>query len=361
MPPDGISVGMVAAVPHGVEIYKEILDRLPSAILTVTPEFEVVWVNRTGRELIPQAVTGAQLYSVLAEATNEEKLDRLLLRGEKVMFSAGPGLPLLEWLVNGGSLDDGNLILMAWDPMITDEMVQRRATFSMAAAHELRSPLTALIGFAEIFDMERDNLNPAQTEAVSIIRENALYLQTLVNDILDLTSNSFGELTLTLSEVALAEPLRNAVASLREIAETRGQSVTLEIEPELPTIESDARRIRQVIENLLQNASVHNPPATSIRVSAGVRDAGVVIAVEDDGRGIPFDPPELAFGSFRHGGTIDFSQVTGSGIGLTVCKRLVELHRGRISVESSSDGSRFEIWLPLDRSTAMTRSDPGPA
>jgi signal transduction histidine kinase len=359
--PDVTGVGMVAAVPHGAKIYREILNRLPSAILTFTPEFEVVWVNRTSLELIPQAVPGAELYTVLAEAANEEKLDRLLLRGEKVMFSAGPGLPLLEWLVNGGSLDDGNLILMAWDPMITDEMVQRRATFSMAAAHELRSPLTALIGFAEIFDMEGDNLNPAQTEAVSIIRENALYLQTLVNDILDLTSNSFGELRLELSEVELAGPLGEATDSLKENAETRGQSVSLEIEPGLPVIEGDSRRIRQVVQNLLQNASVHNPPGTSIRVSAGVRDSGVVIAVEDDGRGIPFDPPELAFGSFRHGGTIDFSQVTGSGIGLTVCKRLVELHRGRISVESSSAGSRFEVWLPLDRSTAMTRSDPGPA
>jgi signal transduction histidine kinase len=356
-----MGVGMVATVPHGAEIYREILDRLPSALLTFTPEFEIVWVNRTSLELIPQATPGAQLYTALAEAANEEKLDRLLLRGEKVMFSAGEGLPLLEWLVNGGSLDDGNLILMAWDPMITDEMVQRRATFSMAAAHELRSPLTALIGFAEIFDMERDNLNPAQTEAVSIIRENALYLQTLVNDILDLTSNSFGELTLALSRVDLAEPLKEATDSLKENAETRGQTLTLEIEPGLPTIEGDTRRIRQVVQNLLQNASIHNPPGTSIRICAGVEDSGVVIVVEDDGRGIPFDPPELAFGSFRHGGAIDFTPVTGSGIGLTMCKRLVELHRGRISVESSSEGSRFEVWLPLERSTAMTRSDPGPA
>jgi len=352
---------MVAPVPHGVKTYREILDRVPSAILTLTPEFEVVWANRTTGELIPQAVPETQLYEVLSEAANEEKLDRLLLRGEKVMFSAGPGLPLLEWLVNGEDLNDGSMILMAWDPNLTDEMVQRRATFSMAAAHELRSPLTALIGFAEIFDMERDNLNPAQVEAVSIIRDNALYLQTLVNDILDLTSNSFGELTLDLARVEVADPVREATDCLRENAESRDQTISVEIEAGLPAVEVDARRLRQVIQNLVQNASSHNPPGTSIRVSAGIQEGGVAITVEDDGRGIPFDPPELAFASFRHGGAIDFGQMTGSGIGLTVSKRLVELHRGRISVESSPDGSRFEVWLPLDRAGTFTRVPPGPA
>ena len=96
-------------------------------------------------------------------------------------------------------------------------------------------------------------------------------------------------------------------------------------------------------------------------MSAGVRDDGILIAVEDDGRGIPFDPPDLAFSSFRHGGAIDFSRMTGSGVGLTIAKRLVELHRGRISVESSAGGSRFEVWLPLDHAGAITRSLPGPA
>jgi signal transduction histidine kinase len=351
----------VASVSHGAETYREILDRLPSALVTLDSDFDVVWLNRTAGELIPQLSGGANLYRALAGVANEEKLDRLLLRGEKVMFSAGPGLPLLEWLINGERMDDGSLILMAWDPEITDEMVQRRATFSMAAAHELRSPLTALIGFAEIFDMERDNLNPAQVEAVSVIRENAFYLQTLVNDILDLTSNSFGELTLDLAPVDIAVPVCEATDSLRENAESRGQTIAVELDPGLPQVEVDPRRLRQVIQNLVQNASVHNPPGTSIRVSARVRDSGVSITVADDGRGIPFDPPELAFGSFRHGGAIDFGQMTGSGIGLTVVKRLVELHRGRISVESSPAGTRFDIWLPLDRSNAFTRVPPGPA
>jgi signal transduction histidine kinase len=352
---------MVASVLQGAQIYKEILDRLPSAVIMLDGDFRVVWRNRETESLAPQLSAGVSIYEALSAATNEEKLDRLLLRGEKVMFGAGPDLPVLEWLINHEGLSNGGRMLLAWDPAITDEMVQRRATFSMAAAHELRSPLTALIGFAEIFDLERDNLNPAQLEAVSIIRDNALYLQSLVNDILDLTSNSFGELTLDLASAEIASPVREVADSLAENIVSRGQTISVELDPALPEVEIDCRRIRQVLQNLVQNASIHNPSGTRIRVSAETRDNGILIAVEDDGRGIPFDPPELAFGSFRHGGAIDFSQMTGSGIGLTVALRLVELHRGRISVDSSPSGSRFEIWLPLDRNSTLGITPPGPA
>jgi signal transduction histidine kinase len=209
--------------------------------------------------------------------------------------------------------------------------------------------------------MERENLNPAQTEAVSVIRENALYLQTLVNDILDLTSNSFGELTLDLETADVAGPVLEVTDSLGEGIESSGRLISVTIEPGLPEIEFDRRRIRQVVQNLVQNARSHNPAGTAIAVSVQERDGGILVTVEDDGRGIPFDPPELAFGSFRHGGAIDFGQMTGSGVGLTIAKRLVELHRGWISVESSPAGSRFEVWLPLDRANAFTRVPPGPA
>jgi len=83
--------------------------------------------------------------------------------------------------------------------------------------------------------------------------------------------------------------------------------------------------------------------------------------VIDDGPGLPFDPPEDAFSSFRHAGTIDVGEMTGSGIGLTVAKRLTELHRGRISVQSSQDGCRFSVWLPIDRENTLSRFPPGPA
>jgi two-component system OmpR family sensor kinase len=116
-----------------------------------------------------------------------------------------------------------------------------------------------------------------------------------------------------------------------------------------------------VIENLVHNAHIHCPEGTTIEVSCRAGDGGIQVEVSDDGPGLPFDPPEAAFSSFKHAGTIDFGEMTGSGIGLTVAKRLTELHRGRISVDSSPAGCRFTVWLPVDRERALARIPPGPA
>lgn len=349
---------MVSAAPGYLE---EILDNVPSALISMTSEFEVVWRNRATLDLAPMVVPGASLLEVLLPAANPEKIDRMLLRGEKVMFRADPELPLLEWLVAEHELPGGDLILMAWDPDLTDEMVQRRAAFAMAAAHELRSPLTALIGFAEMLDIDNDNLNPAQVEAASIIRQNSYHLEKLVNDILDLASNSFGELRLELELLDVTDPIREIVDSMSERMAGRGQSIEIDLDPGLPAIEADRHRLRQVIENLVHNAHIHCPDGTRIEVATQAEGDGILIEVSDDGPGLPFDPPEAAFSSFKHAGTINFGEVTGSGIGLTVAKRLTELHRGRISVQSSKDGCRFAVWLPTDRQNALTRVPPGPA
>jgi signal transduction histidine kinase len=345
------------------EILREVMDRQPGAMIVFNRDFEVLWRNRAAVQYVPDAAPGVSLYKALEPCANEEKLDRMLLRTEKVMFPPDPDQPLLEWLVHHEPLSDGSQILMAWDPDITDEMVQRRATFSMAAAHELKSPLTALIGFTEILEMERSNLTPLQEEASEMILKNALYLQSLVNDILDLTSNSFGELKLELAPTDVGEAIRQVTDSLRLKIDDRGQSLTVEIEPGLPEIEADSRRIRQVVQNLVQNAHVHTGAGTAINVTAKTRDdGGLVIAVGDDGPGLPFDRPEDAFTSFRHAGTVSFENMTGSGIGLTVAKRVTELHRGIISVESErGKGTWFEVWLPLDRANTFTRTPPGPA
>jgi signal transduction histidine kinase len=340
----------------------EVMNRQPGAMIAFNPDFEIVWRNRSATEFLPGGTVGSNLYEILGGYTNEEKIDRLLLRGEKVMFAPGSDQPMLEWLVHHEALPNGDEIIMAWDPDLTDELVQRRAMFSMAAAHELKSPITALIGFTEILEIEKGNLTPLQEEAIEMIGTNARYLQTLVNDILDLTSNSFGELKLELGPTDVAEVISQVTESLGLKITERGQKLEVEVESGLPQIEADDRRIRQVVQNLLQNAHVHTPPGTSIKVSATTRHGGIVIAVEDDGPGLPFDRPEDAFASFRHAGTVDLEKMTGSGIGLTVAKRVAELHRGLIMVESEKgEGTKFEVWLPIDRANTFTRVPPGPA
>lgn len=333
-----------------------LLDNVPSALITLDDDRTVLYRNRAGRVLTPMIKPGMDVWDCLRGAISEEKIDRLLLNEDRVIFAAAPDLPLLEWLVSPERLADGSRILMAWDADILDEIVQRRITFVVGASHELRSPMTALLGFAEILHLEADTLSPTQAEAAEVILENARHLHSLIDDILDMTRVSFGELRLYLEKIEVGPIVSGVVETLRPQMDKKDQVVSLTIKPGVPPIEADPSRIRQVALNLIQNANEHSPPGSSIEVSVRCNETDLVFAVADDGDGLPFEDPDEAFAEFERG-TIDTnSRVSGAGIGLTITKGIVELHRGSIAVKSKpGEGTTFEVLLPLDRESARKR------
>ncbi|MGK2955993.1 MAG: sensor histidine kinase [Solirubrobacterales bacterium] len=333
-----------------------LLDNLPSALVTLDDDGTVLYRNQAARNITPTIKPGMNIWDCLRPVINEEKIDRMLIKGERVIFAAGSDVPLLEWLLSEERLDDGSRILMAWDADILDEIVQRRITFVVGASHELRSPMTALLGFAEILNLEAETLSPSQAEAASVILQNAKYLHLLVEDILDLTRNSFGELRLDIEEVDLGPIIAGVVETLRPQVEDKDQTIQARTDPNLPLIEADAHRVRQAVLNLAQNAYEHSPAGSTIGITASTRDQHLVITVSDDGEGLPFDDPNEAFTEFESGATNSNNRVTGSGLGLTITKGIVELHRGSISVDSEEGvGTSFEILLPLNREEARKR------
>ncbi len=330
-----------------------VLDHVPSALITLDDDMTVLYRNRGGETLTPTIEPGRDIWDCLRPIVNEEKIDRMLLREERVVFAARPDLPLLEWLMNPERLPDGSRILMAWDADILDEMVQRRITFVVGASHELRSPLTALLGFAEILNLEADSLSPPQAEAAEVILENAKHLASLVDDILDLTRNSFGELRLDLEEVDIVPIVCSVAETLRPQIEARAQTLEVDNAPDLPVIEADAHRVRQVAVNLLQNAHIHSPEGATLRISTALEGEHLTMTVSDDGGGLPFKDPEEAFLEFERGETDTQKRITGAGIGLTITKGIVDLHRGSIAVNSEEGvGTSFEVSFPLDREKA---------
>lgn len=336
----------------------QVLNHLPSALISLDPDHNVVYRNRSAEKLTPQLVPGANVWEALSPVINVEKIDRMM-RGERALFSAGPGLPVLEWLLGDDLPDDGTVILMAWDASITDEIIQGRVTFIMGASHELRSPLTALLGFAEILELESSTLTPQQAEAAAVIRQNAQHLQTMVEDIVDLSRNSFGELRLDIENIDLVPIIRSVTETLWPQIEAKDQSLAVSIAPDLPRIDADPRRIRQIIQNLVQNAHAHTPAGTAIRIEAWPEGDGVLIEVGDDGPGLPFEEADEAFSSFRRGAKDGDSSITGSGIGLTITRQLAVLHRGWIKVRSDAgEGTSFDVWLPTDRESARATIAP---
>lgn len=345
----------------GPDFLAAILGSLTAGVIALDEDFTVTWRSRAAREMAPEVEPGLGLYEALAPFAHEQKIDRLLLRREMVTISFGPDRRDIEWLNCREPLAGGGWVLMLWPSRWTDQLNDRRVDFTMAASHELRTPMTVLLGFAELLRMDSEGLSPGQVEAVEMIEQTARHLRTLVDDIFDLTKNSFGELRLALREIDVGKVVGAVADALQPQVEERGQALEVEIAPDLPATMADPARIRQITSNLIGNASVHNQAGTKIAVRLEAVADGVELTIEDDGAGIGFDDPDDAFHSFSRGKAAIDGDLAGSGIGLSVAKRMVELHRGRLELETApGEGTRFTVWLPRDRAEALVPGEPGP-
>jgi signal transduction histidine kinase len=220
--------------------------------------------------------------------------------------------------------------------------------FVLTASHELRSPLTSVQGFAELLMLERESLTPRQVETVEVILDNSRHLVRLLNDLLDLARSDAGRLVIRPQPTEVAPLIEDAVKLMRAQTDASDQTLTMSLDPELPPIEAEADRIRQVLVNLLTNAHEYSPEGASIAVMARVAGAEVEIAVSDNGPGIPPDQLEHIFERFVRGEAGLTQRVGGTGLGLPISKSLVELHGGRLEVDSTLGvGSTFSFRLPL--------------
>jgi two-component system sensor histidine kinase BaeS len=229
-----------------------------------------------------------------------------------------------------------------------DRLDRLKDEFVLTASHELRSPLTSVQGFAELLMLERNSLTPKQVETVEIILDNCRHLVRLLNDLLDLARSDAGRLAVTPKPTEVAMLIDDAVRTMRGQTEGADQILTQQVDPGLPLIEAEADRIRQILVNLLTNAHEYSPEGASIEVTARVVDADVEIAVTDNGPGIPESQLEHIFERFVRGDAGLTQRVGGTGLGLAISKSLVELHGGRLEVESTVGvGSTFSFRLPI--------------
>jgi signal transduction histidine kinase len=228
-----------------------------------------------------------------------------------------------------------------------DQLDRMKDEFVLTASHELRSPLTSVQGFAELLLLEREKLSPKQAETVEVILDNTRHLVRLLNDLLDLARSDAGRLTIRPEPTAARRLIEEAVRTMRAQFDARRQELSLETEDDLPQIEADRDRIRQVLVNLLTNANEYCPQGAHIEVKARRAGAEVEIDVIDDGPGIPTQQLEHIFERFTRGDAGETQRVGGTGLGLAISKSLVELHGGTIAAESApGSGSTFYIRLP---------------
>jgi signal transduction histidine kinase len=229
---------------------------------------------------------------------------------------------------------------------------RHKSDFLATMSHELRTPLNAIIGFSEVLNEQMfGELNERQLAYVNDVLGAGRHLLSLINDVLDLAKIEAGRLDLELSQVALPDILRSAVSMHSERADRAGIALNLSTEPEEITITADELRVRQVVFNLLSNAVKFTPSGGRIDISALANNGQVEIAVADTGPGISAEDIESIFEEFEQ--TTAGKQAEGTGLGLPLSRKLVELHGGRLWVESApGKGSTFRFTLPAQPEAA---------
>jgi PAS domain S-box-containing protein len=221
-------------------------------------------------------------------------------------------------------------------------------TFLQAVSHDLRTPLTTLLGSALTLEREDVELDPdVQRDLVRRIAGNARKLLRLVTDLLDLDRLSQGLLEPQRATVDLADVVRNVVAESDAVAD---REVT--VDASTTTVAIDVPKVERIVENLLVNAARHTPPDAHIWIRVQPGDGGAILAVEDDGPGLLAEDRERVFGAFERGVNAA-THAPGSGIGLTLVARFAELHGGKAwAEEREGGGASFLVWLPSGNAPA---------
>jgi signal transduction histidine kinase/putative methionine-R-sulfoxide reductase with GAF domain len=225
---------------------------------------------------------------------------------------------------------------------------KHKSEFLANMSHELRTPLNAIIGFSEVLQERMfGEVNEKQLEYLKDIHESGRHLLSLINDILDLSKIEAGRMELELSSFDLPAAISNAMTLIRERAQRHGINLGLEVDERLGELLGDERKFKQIMLNLLSNAVKFTPDGGRVDVSARRYDGVIEVSVKDTGVGIAPEDHAAVFEEFKQVGRDRLRKAEGTGLGLALTKRFVELHGGEIRLQSEpGKGSTFSFRLP---------------
>ncbi|GEM_PF-518445 len=324
-----------------------VLDR-QGRFTRVNPASVRVW----GRE--PESLVGRSIFDVLA-AADRERVGAAMRRAQ----SENPaGLFEGRIVCRDGSLMDtlwsvywaeseSSLFCVAHDISERKKLETMKQEFLAMVSHDLRTPLSSIAGIFEMLSRGTYGQIPAAAvDKVAMAARNVKRLLSMVNDLLDMEKLDAGQLELTVTSVSMADLLQRCREEVESVAEQRRVTIVVEdCQVEFP---ADAERMIQVVVNLLSNAIKFSPEGGVVTLSGQAAADGVLIQVKDQGRGVPAAHREAIFERFKQVEAADGKRKAGTGLGLPICKQMVELHGGRIGVDSEEGkGSTFWIRLPL--------------
>ncbi len=364
--------------------FRELLEAAPDAIIEVDEDGTMVLANASAERIFGyrrEEMLGRSVEMLLANSAKARHREhRAQYWAEARVRPMGQGLPLhavrkdgtlfpVEISLSPVRADEGfrvtAIIRDVTDRKLAEEKIhaanaeleQRnreveranrlKSEFLASVSHELRTPLHTIIGFAELLAEELEGpLNEPQKRFVEHIRRDSLHLLELINDVLDLSKIEAGKLDLRREVFEIAPAAGEVLASIGPQAEAKGLRVETEI-PEDVEVDADRVRFKEILYNLLSNAVKFTPEGGSIRVEASSQDGFIRVLVSDTGIGIATESQKSVFDKFHQLGPTTRGVREGTGLGLAITKHLVEMHGGKIWLESEmGKGSKFWFTLP---------------
>jgi two-component system sensor histidine kinase KdpD len=248
------------------------------------------------------------------------------------------------------ALERIHFVSVAQDTLIKMESERLRNSLLAALSHDLRTPLTALVGLAETLSLSLAGAQSEHADKAGVIHEQVLRTSRMVNNLLEMARLRSGDVKPRKDWQSLEEIAGTAIRELESVLAEH--PINLDLPADLPLIRCDAVMIERVLVNLIENATKYTPPGTRIGVNALKTDRSIRVEIWDEGPGLPPGQEHLIFEKFARGQKE--STIPGTGLGLAICEAIVEAHNGRIWAESRSEGgARFVFTLPVDEQPSV--------
>jgi two-component system phosphate regulon sensor histidine kinase PhoR len=334
-----------------------ILSRTADAVIVTDKENRIILLNQAAKiafcpdnevtvdQPLTNVVHNQDLIELFSQATSEGRPLRaeISLDGDRTLYAT---LSPIEGV---------GRVAVVQDITHLKKLDQMKSDFVSTVSHDLRSPLTTIKGFVDLMGVVGP-LNEQQQDFVNRIQKGVITITELINDLLDI-GRIEAEVNLNMERCAFDEVITESVDELRDQAGSKQQTLVATLPPHLPPVWGNPLRLRQVVDNLVNNAIKYTPEGGKIVVWVEEYDSQVALHVSDTGLGIPHADQPYVFDKFYRVHSEETENITGTGLGLAIVKTIVEKHNGRVWVESEpGKGSTFTVLLPVHQDKAAPQS-----